>query len=118
MAGARITITGDRKLDRKLRRLQAEAGPLVNEALDDWAGDVVDGAQQRVPVLTGTLRSAIEQRVHREAHYAEVGVWTVIYALWTELGNSRQEGQPYLYPAFAANRDMRGRVRRALDKRV
>ncbi|MGH3933642.1 MAG: HK97-gp10 family putative phage morphogenesis protein [Pseudonocardiaceae bacterium] len=110
-----MRLTGDKALARKMRKLQAEAVPVCTDAIKEWADDVASGAKTSVPVDTTKLQRKIKKRVR--ATSGEV-IADTSYAQYVELGTSRQEAQPFLYPAFAAHRDVTPYVRTALDKRL
>lgn len=110
-----MRLTGDKALARKMRKLQAEAVPVCTDAIQGWADDVQTDAQAAVPVDTAKLQRKIKKRVR--ATSGEV-IADTSYATYVELGTSRQEAQPFLYPAFARHRDVTPYVRKALDKRI
>lgn len=110
-----MRLTGDRKLAAKMRRLSAEAVPICTDAINAWADDVQTDAQAVVPVDTTKLQRKIRKRVR--ATSGEV-IADTRYARYVELGTSRQEAQPFLYPAFARHRDVTPYVRDALDRRI
>lgn len=77
------------------------------EVLHEWADDVEDTAQERVPERTGRLHNSIEQRVGEDIGVATVGVWkedALEYAQYVEKGTSSMNAQPYLVPAFEVHR--------------
>lgn len=129
MAATTVKLVGGPRLASQLLKLAMQRDEICAEALEDWADDVQDGAEAGVPVDSGALRTALDQKVHRGAHEAEVGVWSgnapgagdadpAVYAQWTEAGNSRQRAQPFLVPAFEAHRNIRPYIRDALHRRL
>lgn len=129
MAGATVKVVGGKRLAAQLLKLAAQRDEICTEALGDWAEDVHDAAYRNAPVLTGALADALDDQVSRSAFEAEVGIWPgnrpgaggddpAVYAEWTENGNSRQEAQPFLLPAFEQHRNIRPYVRDALHRRL
>lgn len=55
-------------------------------------------AKQEVPVDTGRLRNSITHQVINDEKATIIGT-NVEYAIYVELGTSRQKAQPYLLPA-------------------
>lgn len=128
MARSRARVTGDKELIRQLTQLAREAPAICTDALDAWSEDVQDDARRRAPRLTGDLEDAINRHVNRRTLTAEVGILEApgvggsqsptIYGPIVEKGNSRQDAQPYLQPAFEHNHDIRPYLRDALDRRL
>lgn len=119
--GARLTLTGGRALQSRLRRLAARADPVCEDILRQWSGDVAAAAVTRAPRDTGEMAGAITARFR--GLICEVGVFggtdtsAGYYARWVELGNSRTPAQPFLGPAARAHRrDLARYARRALAR--
>lgn len=118
MAKATFTLTGDKELERQLRRLNAAVdGPELASVLKPCGQLIVDAARPLAPVETGALRDSIQvAEVDTGAHVADVTVVAdVDYSARIEFGFFgpdslgrvyHQPAQPYLRPAIAATRRM------------
>lgn len=83
----------------KLDAVIANLSELDNFIVDAATGEIMQGAIQGVPVLTGLLQSTIE----REVRGGEGVVFTGSgYGLFVEMGTVKMAAQPYLRPAFEA----------------
>lgn len=107
MAGVTVDIDGLAGVLRAIGRIPGAARQAREETLREWAEDVQDTAEERVPRRTGALWESIDSRINASRGVAEVGVWdeeTLDYALYVEKGTSSMADQPYLVPAFEAHR--------------
>ncbi len=81
-----------------------ELRPKVLEAVEESAERIVEGAQRRVPVDSGSLREAI----HVEAEGGQVAVVAgdddVFYGHIVENGSVHTPPRPFLVPAFEEER--------------
>ncbi|MEU5361138.1 HK97-gp10 family putative phage morphogenesis protein [Streptomyces albidoflavus] len=115
-----VRITGLNRALTRLARLPAAAREARDEVLEQWAEDTQDTAKNLVPERTGNLNNAIDKRVFSDAAY--VGVYKpdeLEYAEYVEKGTSSMEEQPYLVPAFEANRaDVARNFRAAIRRRT
>lgn len=121
MARTRVSLDGADALKAKLAQLEEQADAAIVAALRSWGSDVRDAARDLVPVETGTLRASISVRVEPGSLNAMVGVWNAAayYSRWVEMGNSRQEAQPFLLPAYERNRrKFRKHLRGELTRRL
>lgn len=105
MARTHVSIRGSRDLRARLDQLGPDTRQAQLAAMREWGNMVRDDARDRVPVDTGYLRDHVESRA--DSDNVRVGVWDTraYYAQWVEQGSSRQEAQPFLMPAFEANKD-------------
>ena len=115
-----MSVIGLRRAMNRVRRVQAAAREAREEVLEDWAESTQTAAKTRAPERTGRLQGSINKRVFDDAAY--VGIWRpapLEYAEYVEKGTSSMRAQPYLRPAFEANRarvytDLRDAVRRRM----
>lgn len=91
-----------------------------NETLREWADNVKNTAQEKVPRDRGELFQALDDRVNEHFGRADVGVWDadqLEYAMYVEKGTSKMAAQPYLVPAFNEHRRQVTRTYRAAFRR-
>lgn len=117
-----VRIEGLSELDTALSALPKSTGKAVlRRTLKKAAQPIADAAKQKVPVLTGALQISIgvgtkltrrQDRMHRKMFkddkaYAEmfVGAGGLAQATQAEFGNAHQQAQPYMRPAWDANKD-------------
>lgn len=74
---------------------------IVEKALTKTAIDIEGDAKSLCPVDKGILRASITYEV--DGTTATIGTNTE-YAPYVELGTSKMSAQPYLYPAYKANK--------------
>ena len=92
-----------RRLAHDLAAVPVTVLPKARQAMRKALADIQAGAQNRVPVDTGFLRSSISTSTQGNGHFGsgEVGP-TANYGGYVENGTSRQRPQPYLRPATDA----------------
>lgn len=104
----------------RMRRIPAAAREAREVVLEDWARETKDDATDRAPEHTGRLKGSIDKRVYDDAAY--VGIWdpdSLEYAEYVERGTSSMDEQPYLRPAFEANRaEVAARFRAEIQRRL
>lgn len=116
MAKASFTLSGDKELERQLRRLNAAMGGAALVTILEQAGEIIlDAAEPNVPYRTGALReSGHVGKQESGGHSAEVSViYDKPYSARIEYGffgtdslgrTYHQPAQPYLRPAIASTR--------------
>lgn len=112
----RTRLDGLPRALRAVGRIPEAMREARTQTLHEWAQDVQDSAEDRVPRRTGNLWQALDQRVLEQYGRAEVGVWeadALEYAYYVEKGTSSMQDQPYLVPAFRAHRRQVTRTYRA-----
>ncbi|MFD6874531.1 MULTISPECIES: HK97-gp10 family putative phage morphogenesis protein [unclassified Streptomyces] len=100
---SRIRLDGLQDALRAVARVPEAMRRARAETLEAWSESVIDGAREKAPHLSGTLKGNLAARVHEQYGRAEVGVWdepAVEYALYVEKGTSKMTAQPFLVPAF------------------
>lgn len=116
MAVSRVTITGDRELRRKLRRIpEAMRTPVLQHALRKGAEPIRAAASQRAPKLTGKLAQSVEADTVSGQPEVAVTPGEAWYGAIVELG--RRAGtsrtgraypgaipKPFLLPAFESKK--------------
>lgn len=109
MAGrAKFKFDGGLQLAAGLKQLgPAIAGKVGDQALRAGAKVIVQDAKDRVPVLSGELRDAIDTRVEKksrpeDARKIEIGFRPPVSrrAHLTEFGTAHSAAQPFLRPAL------------------
>jgi HK97 gp10 family phage protein len=109
------TLKGD--LTTRMRKGERKASTAVRQT----AKGIVKGAQARVPVDTGHLRSSIKAE-DLDDHQALVTVDTrderhPSYAAFQEYGTRHHAAQPFLIPAVEAEREpFLRRIRKAYEQ--
>jgi HK97 gp10 family phage protein len=112
----RIRLDGLQRALRAIERVPEAMTEARTETLHEWADNVQDTAEEKVPRDEGGLWQALDQRVNEHFGRAEVGVWDadqLEYALYVEKGTSKMDAQPYLVPAFNDHRRQVTRTYRA-----
>lgn len=98
-----VNVVGEEDVMRALRA----AGPRLRKAganvVATSALNIQREAKQRTPVDTGRLRSSIRATISGDQLGAVVGT-DVEYAPFVEHGTNRMQAQPFLFPAFEAER--------------
>lgn len=130
-----IRVKGLEKLNAKLKKLGPAAAEALNDGLVEEAGNIMNEAQNRVPVVTGRLRSSAFIRDNRkrtgreislgyEAPYAQY-VHEIPYSGKTTKGlpGALRNGKGYKWLEKAANKALQGvrvrlinKIRAALSK--
>lgn len=116
----RIRIEGLGRALRAIERIPRAMDEARSETLHEWAEDVLESAEARVPRDSGNLWQALEERVHENYGRAEVGVWDPVeleYAIYVEKGTSSMADQPYLVPSFDEHRRQATATYRAAFRR-
>lgn len=116
----RIRLEGLQNALRAIERIPEAMDAARAETLNEWADNVQETAEGRVPRDTGDLWEALDQRVSEQYGRAEVGVWDpeeLEYAFYVEKGTSSMPDQPYLVPAFDEHRREVPRAYRAAFRR-
>jgi len=103
--GTKAGIEGGKELAKKFNEISKDVENDIEQALLESALMVERDAKKNAPVDTGRLRASISSRLVEESGtpYAEVGT-NVSYAIIQEFGSSKQPAQPFLYPAYAENK--------------
>lgn len=116
----RVTVTGGAKLRARLGKLAGVIREVGAEAVQDWADDVRDTAEDYAPRDTGYMALQIEDRVDKDRLKAEVGVWDdeAYYAQFVHDGTSSQEAQPFLQQAWEQHRNPRPYIKDALERHL
>ncbi|MCI0384587.1 HK97-gp10 family putative phage morphogenesis protein [Streptomyces sp. CNQ085] len=117
---ARSELRGLRRALRAVGRVPEAMREARTEALHEWAENTQDSAEDRVPRDTSALWAALDHKVDERYGRAEVGIWdedVLDYAYYVEKGTSSMADQPYLVPAFDANRAQVTRTYRAAVRR-
>lgn len=138
------TIIGLAKLDRKLKRLPAEARKTIRAAMATGADQVVAMMKNLAPILKkpdprrtpGALRDSIGWTWGQAPKGSMViaslkgagfggdltitiyaGGKSAWYARWVEFGTSNMSAQPYFYVSWRANRrNVRRRISTAINR--
>jgi HK97 gp10 family phage protein len=116
----RIRLDGLQAALRAIERVPEAMREARTETLHEWADNVQNTAEEKVPRDKGNLWEALDQRVAEQYGRAEVGVWDpeeLEYALYVEKGTSSMPDQPYLVPAFNEHRAQVTRTYRAAFRR-
>lgn len=103
--GIDVKITGDRVVMEKIKILAKKNINALKDVMIKSTLVVEGKAKKEVPVLTGRLRSSINNEVKKEGdgYIGKVGT-NVEYAPFVEFGTSRSKAKPYLFPAFKDSR--------------
>lgn len=124
----RTKIIGDEELIRKFRELdRAMAGDVLEEAVLEGAELIREDASQRAPRKTGNLaRNIIKETMQKDQGKATAGVGPnkdAFYGLFVEMGTSKMDAQPFLFPAYESKKKevklaIRDKLREAIDRVV
>lgn len=93
-----IRARGIQAAQRRLNRIADQLAGVTEEAIDEFADDVVNYMKGVVPVDTGRLRDSIAK--DKEGDSVTVGPRGVEYAEFVEYGTSRGPAQPYVRPTI------------------
>ncbi|MFF7310557.1 HK97-gp10 family putative phage morphogenesis protein [Streptomyces sp. NPDC008137] len=116
----RIRLDGLQDALRAIGRIPEAARAARTETLNEWADNVQNTAEDKVPRDKGNLWEALDQQVNDHFGRADVGVWDpseLEYAMYVEKGTSKMDDQPYLLPAFNEHRAQVTRTYRAAFRR-
>lgn len=96
-------ISGVNELIRKLNRIEARIKcEILEKAVKKGASVIQERAKELVPVDTGELRNSIRTKVETDGDTVKGIIYTnKSYAAYVELGTSKQNPQPYMYPALS-----------------
>ena len=120
-----MTLTGDKKLKRQLRKVgEAVQGATLAQAAREAAELVVQRARARAPRRTGRLRASIARKAVRRSKtqvVENVGYDGVFYGHFQELGTKHHSAQPHLQDALKSQRSrvvdrIRDVLRRAIGR--
>lgn len=99
-----IKVVGDKRVERALALFATLAPQKSMDAVNTTALNVEKGAKERAAVKTGRMRSSIRAKtITRPNQIAEVSV-NVNYGIHVEFGTHRMSAQPFLIPAYVAER--------------
>lgn len=106
----KLVVEGMDTLAMKLARLQREiSGNLLRETVLEASEPVAEDVSANAPMLTGNLSENIETEVTIENRTkAQVAIGpgkSAFYGMFQELGTVHMPAQPFLRPAFDANKD-------------
>lgn len=93
-----IRARGIRAAQDRLNRIADRLAGATEDAIFDFADEVVDHMKGVVPVDTGRLRDSISKK--KEGDSVTVGPRGVEYAEYVENGTSRSPAQPYVAPTI------------------
>jgi HK97 gp10 family phage protein len=93
-----IRARGIRAAQERLERLADRIAGATEEAISEFADDVVVHMKGVVPVDTGRLRDSISKEA--DGMHVTVGPRGVEYASYVEYGTSRSPAQPYVRPTI------------------
>lgn len=110
-----VRIEGLRELQATLKALDGESQKQIRVVLNEAAGIVVRGAQNRAPVVTGAYRKSIKAASGQREASVKAGGAKVPYAGFLDYGGRVgkhksvvrpfQRGGRYVYPAYYAQRE-------------
>lgn len=97
-----IKVEGLSHFEATLRRQLSQLENKVDDRIHRAGDNTVEGAQERSPVLTGTLKSGYEAE---HGHLESTVKNDVKYGIWVENGHRTSAGthvsaRPMLWPAF------------------
>ncbi|WP_375374084.1 HK97-gp10 family putative phage morphogenesis protein [Hymenobacter aerilatus] len=87
----------------KIKLLLPSTRAAAREVVAETLLLIESDAKELAPVDTGRLRSSIHTEISSNGLSGVVGT-NVSYAPFVELGTTRQRAQPFLFPAYEANR--------------
>lgn len=91
-------------LKSRIPAIIADLDPKMREGVEALAERIVEGAQERVPVDTGTLRDAIHVETDDATIRVVAGNDDAFYGHIVEHGGVRTPARPFLIPAYEAER--------------
>lgn len=99
MIHAKVDQTELRKLLKNINRYGDHVKKQVQDEIQYTAQEIRSESQQRVRVVTGTLKKSAYVNGKRNRLGAQIG-HKVHYAVYVEFGTTKQRAQPYLLPSF------------------
>jgi len=93
-----IRARGIRAAQQRLERIADRLAGVTQEAISEFADEVVIHMKGIVPVDTGKLKGSISKKI--EGSSVTVGPRGVNYAEFVEYGTSRGPAQPYVRPTI------------------
>jgi len=113
---AKVFLTGDKALDKKLSTLEGKVrNKIARKAIRKAAKPVLDAAKANVPVESGKLRKSLTIRALRKSSKNKFRVGARVttrdglfsgetfYGGFVEFGTATQAPRPFLIPALASN---------------
>lgn len=94
-----IRARGIQAAQQRLNRIADRIAGVTQDAIEEFADEVVEHMKGVVPVDTGKLRDSISAEQQGEGW--TVGPRGVEYAEYVENGTSRSPAQPYVAPTLA-----------------
>jgi len=100
------TVKGLKKLIATLEKIPPEMDDKVSIILEANAREIESGAKQRAPVDTGKLQQSIKSikigKLEFKIYANSTGL--APYAIYLEYGTRKMRKQPFLFPAYFAQR--------------
>lgn len=93
-----IRARGIQAAQQRLNRIADRLAGVTQDAIEEFADEVVEHMKGVVPVDTGALRDSIEKKT--EGDSVTVGPRGIEYAEFVEYGTSRGPAQPYVRPTI------------------
>lgn len=115
-AGNGLVLTGDKQLDRLMKRLPLSIQRKhMRAALRKGAHIIAGEARANAPVLTGALQGSIKVRAGKARRRGDLRINVLtgegffkgdqFYGAFLEYGTSRMAPQPFMRPAFDTKHD-------------
>jgi len=112
-----IRARGLSSAQQRLRNIADRVAGVTEQAVSDFADEVVDQMKGVVPVDTGVLRDSIE-KMGGNGKYT-VGPRDVDYAAFVEYGTSNGPAQPYVAPTLQwARQNGPSRIARRIEGEI
>jgi len=112
-----LTIEGLEAIKRKLDWIDKETAEVLGDALYESGNIVKTKSQEIVPVKTGNLQR--NHFVEKVSNFLTIVGVNAYYAPYVELGTSKMDAQPFLWPALEEkSKDVISLVANALKKDV
>ena len=99
-----LSVSGASDVARAIREAQDRAQDAVQAVVERYADAIAREAKGFAPVDTGALRGSIRTALSRFSADILAGDDEITYAAFVELGTINAAAQPFLAPAFEANR--------------
>lgn len=100
-----MALTTYARLESRIPEIIGNLSDEVNAALKESADAIAEGAKERVPVATGTLRDAIHVEEAEGGYTVVAGNTDAFYGHIIEHGSTRLPPRPFLVPAAEAEMD-------------